>query len=252
MNQPLESPLARLLADATRDRELIAEIPTPPSDAAVAYSVQQQVIRLRQSPVGGWKVGSKSSTGPIHGAPLPASGVLPSGSTVSRADWPPAGLELEVAFRLNRSFEPREEEYSDEEVLGSIGEMAATIEIVASRFATWPKIDPLLALADLQNHGVLVVGEFVPYRADFNFYEPSVILTLAGEDIVPGDGANPAGDPRRLLPWLVNTYRALGQTLTPDIVITTGTYTGLHVAKTAGEVAGEIKGLPPVSLQLVD
>ncbi|SEP56237.1 2-keto-4-pentenoate hydratase [Pseudomonas sp. NFACC02] len=255
MTQPSHpANIAELIVNAMRDGQKLTEIRPEyvPADAASAYALQREILRLRETTVGGWKVGSKSTRGgPINGALLPEDGLFASGSQVECIDYPSPILELEIAFRLNREFAPREQPYSDEEVLGSIGSMGATIEVVSSRFAAWPKIEPLLALGDLLNHGALIVGEFIPYDASFPFVEPALTFTFADEDIVPGDGANPAGDPRRLLPWLVNHHTQNGQSLTPDLVITTGSYTGMYVTKGPGLAVGEIRGLPPVSVELI-
>jgi len=247
------SSLAQLIVDAGRQRQPITEIPTDqvPADPAAAYGLQQEILRLRGSNAGGWKIGSKSHAGPIQGAPLPADCLLPSGAIVERAGYFPPALELEIAFRFNRDFAPRAEAYSDEEVRQGIGYMAATIELVASRFAAWPKVEPLLALGDLLNHGALAVGEFIEYRDDFPFTEPEMTFTFAGKDIVPGKPANPAGDPRRLLAWLVNHHTGLGLTLSKNTVITAGSYTGMYFVEGPGLAAGEINGLPTVSLSLI-
>ena len=222
-----------------------------PADAASAYALQREILRLRDTTVGGWKVGAKSPTGPINGALLPDDGIFASGSQVECVDYPSPILELEIAFRLGREFTPREEAYSDEEVLNSIATMGATIEVVSSRFAGWPKIEPLLALGDLLNHGALIIGEFIPYDASFPFVEPALSFTYGDEDIVPGDGANPAGDPRRLLPWLVNHHTQNGLSVTPEMVVTTGSYTGMYKTSGPGLAVGQIRGLPAVSVELI-
>lgn len=255
MNPPSHpANIAQLIVDAMHNGQKLTEIRPDyvPADAASAYALQREILRLRDTTVGGWKVGSKSTTGgPINGALLPEDGLFASGSQVEIVDYPQPILELEIALRLNREFTPRDEPYSDEEVLSSIGSMGTTIEVVSSRFAAWPKIEPLLALGDLLNHGALIVGDFVPYDAGFPFLEPALTFTFAGEDIVPGDGANPAGDPRRLLPWVVNHLTRNGQSVTPDLVITTGSYTGMYQTKGPGLALGEIRGLPPISFELI-
>lgn len=245
--------VAELIVDAMRQGQKITEIHPEyvPANAADAYALQQEILRLRDTTIGGWKVGAKTPTGPIQGALLPEDGLLASGSQLEYADYPSPIVELEIAFCLNREFAPREQPYSDEEVLSSIGLMGTTVEVVSSRFAAWPEIEPLLALGDLLNHGALIVGDFVEYDADFPFIEPALTFTYNDEDIVPGDGANPAGDPRRLLPWLVNHYTTQGKTLTPDIIITTGSYTGMHKTQGPGLGLCEIRGLPPISFELV-
>lgn len=255
MNHPSHpANVAQLIVDAMAAGQKLTEIAPEyvPADAASAYALQREILRLRDTTVGGWKVGSKSTSGgPINGALLPEDGLFASGSQVEYADYPSPILELEIAFRLNRAFTPRDEPYSDEEVRASIGHMGTTIEVVSSRFAAWPKIEPLLALGDLLNHGALIVGEFVPYDENFPFIEPALSFTYAGEDIVPGDGANPAGDPRRLLAWVVNHHTQNGQSVTPDLVITTGSYTGMYLTKGPGLAQGEIRGLPPIEMELI-
>lgn len=247
------SSLAKLIVNAQRDRQPI-EVPDGDSDPArlpFAYAVQREILRLRAVEQGGWKVGSKSHAGPIQGSVLPKDCLFGSECEFDLSAYRPVGLELEIAFRFNRSFAPREQGYSDEEVLGAIGEMAATVEIVSSRFAAWPKVEPVLQLADLLNHGALVVGGFVPYADDFPFLHPDLELTLNGDSIVPATVANPAGDPRRLLPWLVNHHTRAGQVFSQELVITTGSYTGMFFAEGPGELEGRIHGLPPVSLSLI-
>lgn len=245
--------LARLLATAQETGSPLVSLPPEfvPVDAAAAFAVQHRTLALRDKAIGGWKVGAKSPTGPIQGAPLPGDRILAAGAVVRCEDYPVLGLELEIAFRFGRVFEPSTEPYADEVVLAGVASMLATIEIVSSRFAQWPDVDKLCQLADLQNHGALACGEAVAYSADFSFATPSLAFMFDGVDIVKSPVANPAGDPRRLLAWVVNHCTAQGITVDSDVVVTTGSYTGMHFASAPGTVSGEIRGLPAVSLTLV-
>ena len=245
--------LARLLVTAQETHAPLESLRPElvPADAAAAFAVQERTLGLRGQAIGGWKVGAKSLAGPIQGAPLPADRILESGTVVRCEDYPLLGLELEIAFRFGRVFEPSPEPYPDEVVLASVTSMLATIEIVSSRFAGWPDVDKLCQLADLQNHGALACGEAVAYSAAFPFATPALAFTADGVDIVKSPVANPAGDPRRLLAWVVNHCTARGIAVEPDVVVTTGSYTGMHFASAPGTVVGEIRGLPPVRLTLV-
>lgn len=244
--------LARALSEAWRTGETLQSISDDwtPADAQAAFDVQHEMLALQGWRIGGWKVGAKSADGPIQGAPLPDSACKPGGARFERAAYAPLGLELEIAFRFGRTFEPRAEPYSDEEVLASIESMAATIEIVASRYAQWPRIDKLAQLADLQNHGALIVGEFAPYREDFPFVVPHASFRFGGEEVMKhGQATNPAGDPRRLLPWVVDhCARTRRIEITPQTIVTTGSYTGMFFPGRPGAARGEIDGLPPVEL----
>ncbi|MEZ0600716.1 2-keto-4-pentenoate hydratase [Paraburkholderia sp. IW21] len=244
--------LSQRLADARRNHETLDTLPTGliPADGAAAYTIQHGILRVLSVPIGGWKIGAKSDSGPIQGAPLPASDLHANGARLPREAFAPLGLELEIAFRFGRRFEPSTTPYSEAEVHAGIGSMGATIEIVASRYAAWPNVDKLAQLADLQNHGALIVGEFTPYREDFPFVAPSASFSFEARDVVETTPANPAGDPRRLLTWLVNHATSRGIAVTTEMVVTTGSYTGMFFPKDAGTASGCIEGLAPVSLTL--
>lgn len=244
--------LSQRLADARRNHLTLDTLPPEqtPADSTAAYAVQHEILRVLDAPIGGWKIGAKSDSGPIQGAPLPASDLHADGAPLPREAFAPLGLELEIAFRFGRRFEPSTTPYSDADVHAGIGSIGATIEIVASRYADWPKVDKLAQLADLQNHGALVVGEFTPYREDFPFVAPSLRFSFEGRDVVETTPANPAGDPRRLLTWLVNHATSRGIAITPEMVVTTGSYTGMFYPQSAGTASGLIEGLAPISLTL--
>lgn len=246
--------LGDALVDAWRSGERIAT-PAPdqvPADAAGACSIQHRLIAACGGTIAAWKVGAKSSDGPIQGAPLPSASCHASGVALPRSRYRPLGLELEIGFRFGRRFAAHSAPYAEETVWAALSEMAATIEIVSSRFHDWPEVPRLAQPADLQNHGALIVGAAVPYRADFPFAQP-VLRWRCGDtpSAEPPDAANPAGDPRRLLPWLVNhCTQTCGLDLTPDMLITTGSYTGMVFMAHGGAVVGDIDGLPPVRLTL--
>lgn len=233
------------IAFATLPPELV------PASADTAYAVQARILAERRAAIGAWKVGAKQPDGPIQCASLPDDCRHASGVTLPRGAFRPLGLELEIAFRFGRAFAPRADAYADDEVFDGIAQMGAAIEIVASRYREWPDVAPAAQLADLQNHGALVLGEMTGYRADFPFVAPGPAFAFDGQDIVgAASGTNPAGDPRRLLPWLVNHASRRGIALPAGTVVTTGSYTGMFFPQAAGTAAGRIPGLPPVSVTL--
>jgi 2-keto-4-pentenoate hydratase len=244
--------LARLLSTAYKGNS-IAFVPAglEPADIESAYAVQQSFLKHCELETGGWKVGAKSETGPIQGAPLPLPRIYSGHAAIHRRDYPVLGIELEIVFAFNRDFLPRAEPVPEREVLDSVSAFGASVEIVSSRLSGWPEAPKLIQLADLQNHGALVVGQMVEYRNDFAFAAPRVDLRIDGVPLVRGAGSNPAGDPRRLLCWLVNHCRANGLVLPAGNIITTGSYTGMEFPAQAGRMTGEIEGLPAVSFDLI-
>jgi 2-keto-4-pentenoate hydratase len=230
-----------------------AQVPAAlaPQDAQAAYAVQQRFLALGGLETGGWKIGAKTDTGPIQGAPLPKRRILAGPASIDRRDYPVLGIELEIFFTFGRDFLPQAEPVPEGEVLDSVDAFGASIEIVSSRIAGWPDAAKLSQLADLQNHGALVIGQRTGFRSDFPFAAPHVDLRIDGVPLVSGVGRNPAGDPRRMLCWLVNHCRVQGLALPAGTIITTGTYTGMEFPLQTGSIRGEIEGLPAVALELI-
>lgn len=243
--------LAELLSNAYNGNS-IASVPTTlePADIDSAYDVQQRVLKKCDVGIGGWKIGAKSETGPIQGAPLPLPRIYSRSASIARRDYPVLGIELELIFSFNRDFLPQPDPISEQHVLESINAFGASIEIVSSRIAGWPQAPKLSQLADLQNHGALVIGKMVEYRNDFSFINPMVDLRINDVPLFSGAGSNPAGDPRRLLCWLVNHCSKRGLVLPAGSIITTGSYTGIEFPAGAGTVTGEITALPAVAFEL--
>jgi 2-keto-4-pentenoate hydratase len=242
--------LARLFAEARAHRAKLDTLPegARPATADDAYAAQTATLKALGIGAGGWKVGAKSSDGPMQGAPLPADGIHKTKAHLTPQAFGRCGLELEVAFRFDRSFEPGSGPYRDDDIIGAIESVHATIEVVASRFAAWPDVEKVWQLADLQNHGALVVGEGVPYDKAFPFISPPMSFTLDDAPLFDGKPANPAGDPRRLLAWTVNHSVAHGMAFERGTIITAGSYVGLVLPERPGVVRGVIEGLPPVEL----
>ena len=247
-----EKELATTLAAARENGTAITPIPVAliPIDLESAYRTQHAILALGHHAIAGWKVGTKSPEHPIRGAPLPAGAVLPSPALMQRHSYPVVGLELEIAFRFRQRFDSSTYTYEEPEVLDAIDSVCAAIEVVSSRFADWPDVDTTLQLADLQNHGGLVVGEATSYAPDYPFVAPAVHFRFEGKEVAKQRPANPAGDPRRLLTWVVNHCTSRGLAITPGTIITTGSYTGMYFPESLGVAIGEIDGIPPVQLAL--
>jgi 2-keto-4-pentenoate hydratase len=76
------SPLSQRLADARTRHLTLSSVPPEliPADADAAYAIQHEILRASGARIGGWKIGAKSDTGPIQGAPLPAGDVYGDGA----------------------------------------------------------------------------------------------------------------------------------------------------------------------------
>ncbi|MDR5771473.1 hydratase [Caballeronia sp. LZ002] len=249
------STLAAQLVDARRQHRSIETLAPRdiPADAPTAYAIQHETLRAANARIGAWKIGARAPDALAAGAPIDADLVHVSPARLAFDSFFHVLVELEIAFRFAYALPPRSDPYSHAEVLDALGGMAVALEIVDSRLAQWPNVDPLAQLADSQNNGALIVSGMEPYEvvsAGFDFLSPRIELTLDGLPIAPAAQGNPAGDPRVLLPWLVNHCSRMGLTVEPFWTITTGSYTGAYRVEGPAMVHGAIDRIGELELVL--
>ena len=132
-----------------------------------AYAVQELVrkeLAPEQAAVGRyWKSGASSREASLLSSALLDAGVW--ASPAQARDWPfnMRLIEIEIALKTNRLVTPAEAAtLTHEQAHTLIGAMAVTIEVVDSRWQQTDQLQPLLKLADIQTHGALVVGTWMP------------------------------------------------------------------------------------------
>ncbi len=106
--KPGASPLSRLLADARRDHATLGK-PQPnltPADADAAYAIQHEILAIGGARIGGWKIGASRQRARSRVRPRRASTCIPAAPRCRARRFAPLGLELEIAFRFGRRFEP--------------------------------------------------------------------------------------------------------------------------------------------------
>jgi 2-keto-4-pentenoate hydratase len=254
---PLESVTSALLqayrGGPAADDAALAPLVTDPSQA---YAVQDAVVRALDADAGAtamrgyWKSGGPSRSQPLTHAALPAAGVRPAGSGTAGLHLRRPLIEAEVALRIGRDVTaPHAQALSQEDAAMLVDAMCVTIEVVDSRWASGRGAPALLKLADLQSHGALAVGAFVPYApVDWSQQRCRVMIGTAP----PQDfkGTHSLADPTWLLPaWLRHATRH-GATVPAGTVVTTGTWCGMLEASAGDHVAVEFPGIGTASVQL--
>jgi 2-keto-4-pentenoate hydratase len=242
--------LAARLVEARRTHTLIDTLADDlvPASASDAYLAQQLTI-AELGGGAGYKIGAKSPADEPQCAPLPATKVFGAKTGVRRADYARIGLELEIAFSFATDIDQRFAERTDD-VLDAIDSMSVVVEVVDSRFKAWPQVDKLLQLADLQNNGALVIGDSRRYDRSFDFVAPKVSFHYGDQEIFSGRASNPAGDPRRLVVWLVTRALQRGQAIPARTLLTTGSYTGCYMAEGPDIVRGTIEGIGGIEFDI--
>ncbi|WDZ97403.1 fumarylacetoacetate hydrolase family protein [Herbaspirillum sp. WKF16] len=217
-------------------------------DAATAYAVQDAQL-LQLGPVGGWKVGSKGDGAEPACSPLPASCVLASGALLAGPQWRLRGLEVELALRVGRDFDPGDTLPAREELQGVFDAVMPAIEVVETRLGKLPCDNPWAAMADLQCHGALVIGAARPMPATvLELRDVLASLSIDGREEVRARGGNPA-DLWPTLSWLARHCALRGMPWKKGQVVTTGSCTGLHNARSGTLVEARLEGVGAVSLR---
>lgn len=253
MVQPHLLEVAQALIQARRERRPADALPLADKlhDAADAYAVQALVAQAFQGPgcPRYWKSGGPSREATATHAALPAEGVWPSPADARL--WPcnMRLIEVEIALRLGRDVTAVDAATLSHEAAPSlIDAMTVSIELVDSRWLQAMQAPPLLKLADLQSHGALVLGEWIPY-APQDWATQDVTVRIGSDSPVSFRGTHSMGDPAWVLPaWL--RHAAARQTVPRGTVVTTGTWCGMLPAHAGDLVTARFDRVGKAALQL--
>ena len=214
-----------------------AEVAAGLRDADDAYEVQRLAAelmpQLRTGTPPTWKSGGPSRDTPLTHAALPTPGVMASPADASALHFNHRWIEAEVALRLGADGNPEA--------------MAVSIEIVDTRWDEGRGAPALLKLADLQSHGALVLGAWIPYVAkDWSKQHCEVRI---GASVREFTGTHSLGDPAWLLPQWKAHVASQGGVLPAGSVVTTGTWCGVLQAEKGDLVQVAFDGIGNASVQ---
>ena len=243
-----------LLVEARRTHQPALAAAAHLPDAASAYAVQDGVARAfgwyADAPPRHWKSGGASRDAVLTHAPLPPAGVWASPADALTRPFRMRGIEAEVALRLARDVDAALAASLDQAQAASLVDaMCVSIEVVDSRWVEGLEAPPTAKLADLQLHGALVLGPWVPFvPCDWSVQRCRV--RLGAQPPVEQRGTHALADPTFVLPaWLRHATRG-GRSIAAGTVVTTGTWVGLLHAAAGDLVSAEFDGIGQASLQL--
>ena len=248
----IEDAVSRLVT-ARRDGQ--AQPAVSLTDTAAAYAVQHQVARAfgwfdEAAPLH-WKSGGPSRHAVTTHAPLPPAGVWPS--PADARDWPflLRGIEAEVALRLREPVDAARASAIDlEDARVLVDAMCVSIEIVDTRWINGLQAPPLARLADLQSHGALVLGDWVPFDAARDWAAQVCRVRIGNQAARSYRGTHSMADPGFVLPaWLRHVTRD-GEVVAAGTVLTTGTWCGLLMAEAGDEVEVVFEGIGQAVIRL--
>lgn len=252
-NDPTNA-VAKALAAAWQGGQTTSAQPWALADAAAAYAAQDALAQAMgwfpPGPALHWKSGGPNRQAVLTHAPLPPAGVRSSPAQYADMQFHTIGIEAEIALRLGQAVSPAQAAALTPETAGMfVDAMAVSIEIVDSRWAEGGAAPALLRLADLQSHGALVLGEWLPYVAR-DWAAQRCVARIGTREPVLRTGSHPLADPVWLLPtWLQHATRQ-GATVAAGTVVTTGSWVGMLPAQRGDKVDVEFDGVGGAAVQL--
>jgi hypothetical protein len=217
-------------------------------DAASAYAVQAAVGETIGWFKGGapryWKSGGTSRDAALTHAPLPPLGVHTSPADLRSGHFHFRGIEAEIALRIG---EPVDALRAAVETPLVVEAMCVAIEVVDSRWDAGIEAPPLAKLADLQSHGALVLGEWMPFvTRDWTVQCGRVEI---GSIVREFRGTHALCDPAWGLTTWMRHAASQGFLLPAGTVVTTGTWCGLLMAEPGDAVLVVFEGIGEVRVQ---
>lgn len=228
------------------------KVPAPAlPDAAAAYAVQLRVAQaMGWASSRWWKSGGPSRSAEQTHAALPPSGVKPSPADLRERAFHLRGIEAEVALRLARDVDAAMAAALDDAAARTLVDaMCVSIELVDSRWVEALQAPALAKLADLQSHGALVLGDWVPFDAAHDWSAQRCTVRIGTQAPLVFTGTHSMGDPAAvLLRWLRHATQA--GPVPAGTVVTTGTWCGLPMAAASDRVDVAFDGIGSASVQL--
>ncbi len=243
---------AQRLIEARRNHR--ATPAASPPDAQAAYAAQDAVARafgwFNDAPARYWKSGGPTREAVLTHAALPPAGVWTSPAQAGTWPFHLRGIEAEIALRLARDVDRALALQLDlAQATELVDAMCVSIEIVDSRWREGLAAPALAKLADLQSHGALVLGDWVPF-APRDWAAQTCRVEIGAQPPVERRGTHPLADPAFVLPaWLRHATRD-GRSVTAGTVVTTGTWVGILQAAPGDLVSAEFTGIGRASVQL--
>jgi 2-keto-4-pentenoate hydratase len=219
-----------------------------------AYEVQERVALelgwFEASPPRYWKAGGPSRDAVLTHAALPPAGVWTSPARSGAWPFHLRGIEAEIALRLAHDVDATRAATLDAAGASAlIDAMTVSIELVDSRWQQALDAPDLCKLADLQSHGALVLGDWIPFAAR-DWSAQRCRVQIGAQPPVERRGTHSLGDPAFVLPaWLRHATRD-GRGLAAGTVVTTGTWVGILQAAAGDVVTAEFPGIGRASVQL--
>ena len=241
---------ASAIFEARNKRVTIPRLPESlrPRNQEDAMAIQQAVSLLLAKPTVAWKCALPK---PDRIPCAPIFDIYPAGDVPVNHGGNVKLVEPEIAFVLSRDIPPRDEPYTDSEILESISSARLAIEIIGSRFDDIMATDFHEKTADHIMNESLVVGPEIAIQIARDLAGFDLLVTSNQRTLLTTKAQHPDGGPYGGLVWLANYLRQTGEGLRKGAVVTTGSYAGFVELPFEQQVSLTFGSLGAVDLRLV-
>lgn len=223
--------IAERLTTARRQGARIA-LDDAPTDYEEAFAIQDRIIASLGQPVVGWKV-NELPDGAVVFAPILAGGLVPANGTWNVIGNEPAGIELEIAFRMRTDVAG---DATTAELLDAIASAHVVFELCQSRLQKPEAMPRHIGLADFISNAGLVVGDQIHGWREMQLKAVPGRLFVDDKLHVEGKSA----DPLRALSVLPAALASRGKALKAGHVVITGSLIGMNWLTGKHTIHGEI------------
>lgn len=253
-------PAAQHLLDGHQNKTIF----TPFADAFgmddldKAYAVQDLFVAGlgTDSLRAGYKIGLTSKAmqdmvgldQPIGGVVF-ASGVMNSPANLSRGAFGRLGLEFEIAVKLAKDIGAGDLPLDRESICAFVAGIAPAFEVIDDRSADYSNLEIFSIVADNSWNSGAVLGEMKPFDGDLAAVTGT--LTINGEIVGTGKGADVLGHPFEPLIWLANHLIATGGTLKAGNIVLTGSLLPSRFPETGDVYEFVVDGLGGVTATII-
>ncbi len=229
-----------------------------PSNRLEAYQTQMEYAGFSPNPIFGWKIAATSEAGQNHiGVSAPIAGLLlreniyKSGSKIIFENNRMAVAEPEFAFSMLKRLEPKQDLYTEKEVLEAIDKLYLAIELPNSRFEHFEKVGEYKLIVDNACAHHFIIGNEVKLNwREIDLAEQKVTISTSRSTKNNGSGANVLGNPLNALTWLINELSQNDIPINNKAVVTTGSCTTPIPIKRGDKVVADFGNFGSVSVTL--
>lgn len=235
---------AAALAQAESTRSPIAPLSETHPGLTIDDAYEIQTVRTAERlaegrTIAGFKVGLTSAAMQKQlGVDQPDFGALFDDMAVASGAVDVSGyiaprIEPEIAVILDRPLQGPGIDVDD--VIAATGTIAASLELIDSRVRDW-KITIVDTIADNASSAGYIFGDTRLTLDEFDRIGTPVSMSVNGEEVGRGTGADVLGDPLRAVAWLANTLGERGVTIPAGAVVLPGSVCAAAFVS-AGDVA---------------